>query len=319
MIVYVARNRNNGKVYVGKTVRDLSHAKARHHQRAKFIWKYGVFSRFYTAIRKHGFDAFEWEVVYKGRSDPEIQEKERELIAYLKATDKAFGYNMTPGGDGGAGKKLTAEHIGKLREAFSKSGNPQYGKFGASHPAFGRSHSEEAKAKIGAAHKGVPKSPEARKKISETRTAMFAGQVAARKEREAAERADKIRLREEKKSAGGFKGENARASKLTNAQRKEICERRNGGESYASIANDYPLGLTGVREVCKTWGAENGFGFSRIVAKRKTKLDDAQKAKVCEAYLAGESMANLAKTYEVSETTIHTIIRKWAPDNGFDL
>ena len=81
MIVYKATNTQNGKIYVGKSVRPLHHAKARHHQRAKFAWKYGTFSRFYNAIRKYGFEAFEWGVIYQGTSDADIQEAERRFIA----------------------------------------------------------------------------------------------------------------------------------------------------------------------------------------------------------------------------------------------
>ena len=169
MIVYKATNTVNGKVYIGKTVRSLSHAKARHHQRTKFIWKYGVFSRFYSAMRKHGLDAFEWEVIYSGISDADIQEAERRFISEYGATDPKIGYNMTPGGDGGAGKKLSASQIAQIKERFSGSGNPMAGRFGKDHPAYGHRKTEEQKKRISLAHKGKKLSDEQRKALSEAR------------------------------------------------------------------------------------------------------------------------------------------------------
>lgn len=170
MIVYKATNTNNGKVYIGKTVRGLSHAKARHFQRARYQWKYGTDSHFYNAIRKNGEDAFTWEVVYQGSSDADIQAREREYIALYSSKPEGV-YNMTPGGDGGAGKTLSDGHKAKMSKAFSGEGNPQFGKHGADHPSYGHKKSEEVKERIRLAHKGKPKSEEHRAKLSASRIA----------------------------------------------------------------------------------------------------------------------------------------------------
>lgn len=189
MIVYKATNTSNGKIYIGKTVRCLAHAKARHHQRAKFVWKYGCLSRFYTAIRKHGFAAFAWEVVYKGTSDEDIQAKERELIQTYSTCDPAVGYNMTPGGDGGVGKKLSEAQKVKMSAAMAGEKNRCYGKSGKEHPAFGHKKDAETRKRISDAHKGKPKSDEHRKKLSEARLAMSRFTDA--------DRAEMVRLREQ--------------------------------------------------------------------------------------------------------------------------
>ena len=317
MIVYLATNTVNGKVYVGKTVRTLSHAKARHHQRAKFIWKYGVYSRFYTALRKYGFEAFEWRVIYEGLSDSDIQAHERLFIAQFNSTDKKHGYNMTPGGDGGAGKTLSETHIQKLRAYFAGENNPQHGKTGPDHPAFGHRHNEQTKQRISAAHKGKVVLAETRKKLSETRKAMFADQVSQRRIQLEADRIKRRAEMQRRVAAGEFKGENAGASKLTNEQRKAICQRRQAGESYASIAKDFTVGLTGVRSVCQSWGPENGYSFAKIVAPRKQRLSDSDKRSICEQYKLGERLAKLAKAYSIGETSIHTVLRTWGPKNGF--
>lgn len=171
MIVYTATNTNNGKVYVGKTIRTLAHAKSRHKQRALHNWKNGCKSRFYTAIRKHGWEAFVWEIVFHGSSDQEIQQHERGEILKLKTLDPSFGYNMTPGGDGGAGRRLSQEQKALLSAAIAGEKNRCFGKFGTDHPASGHVKSAEARARISEAHKGKPKTEEQRKKLSEARRA----------------------------------------------------------------------------------------------------------------------------------------------------
>lgn len=317
MIVYVARNKLNGKQYVGKTIVSLSHARQRHHQRAKFIWKYGVFSRFYTALRKYGTDAFEWSVVYHGTSDADIQRKERELIELWQTMDPDVGYNMTPGGDGGAGKTLSPQHKAKLKAAFSREGNPQFGKTGALHPAFGHRHTAETKSRIAQAHKGRVVSEATRQKLSQTRTSMYAAQKAARLERERLAKLLKAEAFRQRVEAGEFKGEGAGASKVTNEERAEICRRRAAGESYASIASDFPVGLTGVRAICADWGPLNGFPFGKIVAKRGSKLSDETRREICRSHRQGVIYRDLAARYGVSETTIHSVVRAWGATNGF--
>ena len=262
---------------------------------------------------------------------------------------------MTPGGDGGAGKILSAEHIAKLRIAHSGERNNMAGRFGSDHPAFGHRKTEEQKQRISLAHKGRLKSEEQRQALSRAKKATSRFSEADYKEmlrlygsglsvqavgqamnctgsvvykiiqREFPEH--KIRPRGgpiqhsaealAKKSAGSFKGENAGPSKVLDADRAEICRRRAVGEAYSSIAADYPLGLTGIRAVVKDWGPLNGFPFQSMTAKRGTKLTDDQKAVACKRCAAGESYLALAREFAVGETTMFEIIRRWGPENGF--
>lgn len=167
MLVYIATNKVNEKSYIGKTVRALSHAKARHKGRAFREWKTGCESKFYNALRKYGWEAFEWRVLYRGDSDEDIQAAERFAIASFDTLEN--GYNLTPGGDGGAGKVLSEGQKKKLSAAFSGEKNRCFGKFGEEHPAFGHRQTEEVKEAIRKAHLGKPKSEEHRKKLSDAK------------------------------------------------------------------------------------------------------------------------------------------------------
>ncbi|WP_319467011.1 NUMOD3 domain-containing DNA-binding protein [uncultured Pseudodesulfovibrio sp.] len=319
MIVYKATNTINGKIYIGKTVRTLSHAQQRHFQRAKFQYKYGCYSHFYNAMRKYGEKSFEWEILYKGNSDEEIQQKEREYIAKLNSMDRSTGYNMTPGGDGGAGGTLSAKHRERISIANKGKNNQCYGKFGEDHPAYGHKKSNKAIEAIRKAHTGKNVSKDTRERISQARLKRFAPQREARKLAEAQERERKAIIREEKRLAGAFRGENGRASKVSDAERAEICKRRALGESYKSISNDYPLGLTGVRAVVQTWGPVNGFPMKQIFAKSNHRevLTPVQRASICRRFAAGEKYQELAKEFEIGETTAYETLRTWGPANGF--
>jgi len=322
MIVYKATNLVTGKIYIGKTVRTLSHAKARHHERAKRQWKYGCDSYFYASIRKHGWEAFDWKIIDQGETDAEIQQLERDWIAFTGSyTDRKIGYNMTPGGDGGAGRKLSAEQVEFLRDRVSGEGNMGWGKFGEDHPAFGHTKSAEVRAAISRAHKGKVVSPETRAKLSKTRISIFADQKAETERRREVERQARQAEHQAKKAAGAFKGENGRASKVTDQQqRAEICMRRAAGESYRSISEDFPLVLTGVRAVAEVWGPRNGFPFEKIFAKsdHRLKLTDAQRLEVIARYSHGESIADLARSFSVGATTIYSTITVWGPRNGHE-
>ena len=151
---------------------------------------------------------------------------------------------------------------------FAGENNPQYGKFGEDHPAYGNKHTDETKEKIAQANRGKVLSIETRKKLSETRIRMLAPQKAETKKRNERIRLEKKATHKKNIELGAYKGENAGPSKISDNDRKEICLRRYEGESYNQISNDYPLGLTGIKAVCDTWGPRNEFPFKKLVAKR---------------------------------------------------
>ena len=92
-IVYKATNKVNGKSYIGQTVQSLSQRKASHKCNAKN----GIQCYFYNAIRKYGFDLFDWEVLIKCYNSKNLNESEKLFITKFNSIND--GYNLTSGGD----------------------------------------------------------------------------------------------------------------------------------------------------------------------------------------------------------------------------
>lgn len=109
--VYVAWNVVNGMGYVGKTIYDLPWRKNGHEQDAYN----GSPCYFHRAIRKYGWDAFEWTILAEDDDDEWLLLMEQKWIKRL-GTKVPNGYNMTDGGEGVSGhspSKETREKIGK--------------------------------------------------------------------------------------------------------------------------------------------------------------------------------------------------------------
>jgi len=119
MIVYKATNRINGRSYVGVTTRTLEERKYEHERLAEK----GEGYVFHAALRKYGFDAFDWEVVDRAQNLDELYRKEREYIEKYNAFTE--GYNLTLGGE-----------------------CPTEGLVGERHHFYGKERPEEVKKKI---------------------------------------------------------------------------------------------------------------------------------------------------------------------------
>jgi len=80
------------KVYIG-----ITSQKAKSRWRSGKGYKHNV--RFSRAIKKYGWSSFKHEIVASNLSKEEARQKEIELIAFFKSTNKKYGYNISPGGD----------------------------------------------------------------------------------------------------------------------------------------------------------------------------------------------------------------------------
>jgi group I intron endonuclease len=112
-VIYLVRNRLNDKVYVGKTKNGVEKRWLEHIKDAIR----GSELMLHRAIRKHGADAFEIFLLSSYAGSPQdLNEQERYFIAKYRAypPQLGFGYNMSPGGDGGA------EIVPKTRSASTR-------------------------------------------------------------------------------------------------------------------------------------------------------------------------------------------------------
>lgn len=122
MLIYLAKNKTNGKYYVGKTKGSLSNRWQVH------LWdaKKGSKVTFHKAIRKYGESSFELEILSTCSSLEEMNNLEVLWIITLASCDRQIGYNMGFGTAGGYGDKPLEERR-KIAKKISESltGKPQ--------------------------------------------------------------------------------------------------------------------------------------------------------------------------------------------------
>lgn len=149
--VYIHTNKINNKAYIGITCKPPE-------QR----WRNGEgYSKdqpvFYRAIQKYGWNNFEHIIWENNLTEGEAKDLEIRLIALFKTNcvkyrEPEFGYNMTDGGDGTAGRKHTKETKEKIRIAatgrkLSEDARLKFSeiKKGEKNSFYGKHHSEETK------------------------------------------------------------------------------------------------------------------------------------------------------------------------------
>jgi group I intron endonuclease len=155
-IIYCAISPSNKKYY-GKTVRPFKRRIYNHLKNSEVS-----ICHFSTAIRKYGINNFSWNIVETIEADSRIKlrellnEREKYWIEKDKTYLREIGYNMTPGGDGGAafGRSLSEKTKDKIRNSL-----------------LGIKHTEERKRNesinsLGVSRgKGIPKSESHRKNM----------------------------------------------------------------------------------------------------------------------------------------------------------
>lgn len=132
MIVYCATNKINGFKYIGITTKFLDERKRQHFYQAFSEKKKNYF---YRALRKYGWENFEWSIIHQASTLEELLERENFFIKEFK-TFKSNGYNETVGGRGCFGWKHSEETKKKISIASKKSNK-------------GKKLNEEHKKKIG--------------------------------------------------------------------------------------------------------------------------------------------------------------------------
>jgi group I intron endonuclease len=147
-VVYIATNRENGKRYIGVTQRGFAKRRSEHEKapRAARI----TCRAFHRAMAKYGPDAFEWGVLASFDAFEEALSEEIRLIAELKPE-----YNLTTGGQGTRGHRMTQEGRARWREKMVGRKMPP--EFGAAISArqTGNKRTNELRDKVSAARKGM--------------------------------------------------------------------------------------------------------------------------------------------------------------------
>lgn len=120
MVIYKVTNKENGKVYIGKTSRELKQRLWAHYKSVRS----GSETNFHNALRKYPKDSFQWEVIATTDNNDELNQLE---VQFIKEYDSfKSGYNMTEGGDGGFTYKKGTEMYDRIKHKLGKwkNGNP---------------------------------------------------------------------------------------------------------------------------------------------------------------------------------------------------
>lgn len=156
----------NGKVYIGITSR-----------KPEYRWNdgkgYKNNKHFDNAIKKYGWDNIKHEILYDGLEETQAKLMEISLIHYYKSNDPEYGYNITAGGDGLLGYKLSEEAKKKISISNSTRKISDESKEKNRKAHLGKKHTQESINKMKEKHKGQQTrlgsitSEETKQKISE--------------------------------------------------------------------------------------------------------------------------------------------------------
>ena len=177
-IIYLIRNKVNGKCYVGQTYQEngfndrynhsgegIERVYKHHKSEKKHNRSYN--KHLLMSIEKHGFEAFEVNrCLDYAFSLEELNIKEK---VYIQLYDSfKNGYNETLGGEGVKGHMHSEEDRQRMSEVKKGENNPFYGKRhtektkqkisesikGENHPMYGKHLSKKAKQKLSKSRKG---------------------------------------------------------------------------------------------------------------------------------------------------------------------
>lgn len=131
-LIYLAKHKENGHMYIGKTSRGLEVRKQGHLYDATVRKRNTAFC---NAIRKYGIDKFEWSILEDDIPKEDLDAREKHYIAKYSTYLGKQHYNMTEGGEGFSpdeeirnkiseahtGKKLSEEHRKRLSESHTEN------------------------------------------------------------------------------------------------------------------------------------------------------------------------------------------------------
>lgn len=117
--IYKFINKNNGRIYIGQTINSFTQRKNAHFSSAYNPNASDYNCTFHRAIRKHGKEAFEYEILAKEIHDKELLNTlEKYYIQEFNSFKK--GYNETSGGESGFKKREWTQEA-KIKQIFHQS------------------------------------------------------------------------------------------------------------------------------------------------------------------------------------------------------
>ena len=138
--IYKATNIINGKIYIGFDSKWPNRQKNHKNSYLKLGQK------FYRAIRKYGWDNFEWSVIYQSKDKQHTLTVMEPFFIKQYNSFGQYGYNLTTGGEGTFGYKFNQNTINLFKHQRCGSKNSMYGKIGILNPNFGnKCHDEDFK------------------------------------------------------------------------------------------------------------------------------------------------------------------------------
>lgn len=93
--IYVIKNKETGKLYIGQTIQDVD-KRFKQHLR---LCKTNKYQYIYKAISKYGSSAFSYEVLEQGITDYDTLNEREEYYINKFNTIVPNGYNLCPGGN----------------------------------------------------------------------------------------------------------------------------------------------------------------------------------------------------------------------------
>lgn len=142
--IYIIQNKINNKIYVGKTKSPNSRFNNHKNIASGSLAKAKEFKTIHAALKKYGFDNFNFMVIEEWENENETYEAEKFWIEFLDS--KRNGYNETVGGEGvGSGSDnpmFGKRHSEKAKLAMSEKRKRE------KHPLWGKNHSAETKNKL---------------------------------------------------------------------------------------------------------------------------------------------------------------------------
>ena len=144
-IVYKITNIANNKPYIGWTKKPLL---VRWNEHKKSAIKHVGNRKFYNAIKKHGVDVWNIEILEENLECNFAKQKEIEYIKFFNSYNT--GYNSTLGGDGNNGIVMSEES--NKKRSIALTGIPKnYNRF------HNKTHTDATKLQISRSHMGMKK------------------------------------------------------------------------------------------------------------------------------------------------------------------